>query len=168
MHTGISGFIHQLAAPLMGFVFQYGLVGLFFSAFIGSTIFVPFSVEAAEIFLIEAKQNPYLVVVVAAVGALMGTWVNYGIGFFGSEIVEKRIGINNINKAKAFMNKYGWSGLFLVIFIPTPIPVDPITIIPGITRMGFLEFSIVIFVAKLLRYALVAAILAGFVGFMHL
>jgi len=152
----------------MNFVRHYGLPGLFFSSFIGSTIFVPFSVEAAEAFLIAAKENPYLVILVASVGALMGTWVNYWIGYFGSGLVEKRVGAGNIKKAKDFMDKYGWPGLFLVIFIPTPIPVDPVTVFPGLARMGFAKFTVVVFVAKVLRYSVVVALLTGLLSFIHL
>ena len=146
---------------LISLVQHYGILGLFASALIGSTIFIPFSVEAAILVLIPTHANPYLLILVATAGALIGTWINYAIGFYASELAEKKIGPQNIEKAKNFMNKWGWPGLFLIVFIPTPIPTDPVTIIPGITRMNFLEFTIVILLAKILRYAVLVGLLEG-------
>jgi len=160
----LPGTFHFLRDLVVG----WGLLGIFVASFLGSTIFIPFSVEAVEAVLLGLKQNPYLVVLVASLGSLLGTCVNYWIGYAGSGLIEKRVGQDNINKAKHFMDKHGWPGLFLVIFLPTPIPVDPVTVIPGLMRMNFAEFSVVVFVAKVLRYAVVAAALMGFFGFVHI
>lgn len=142
---------------------KYGLIGLFISSFIGSTIFVPFSVELLFPVLIESGVDLYPIIFVASTGALIGTWVNYWLGYKGSSLVKRRFGEKGIEKAKNAMDKYGWPGLFLVVFlpIPLPIPVDPLTIIPGIARMNFLRFSVVVYVAKLLRYAFFVGVLNG-------
>ncbi len=167
MFEGVMHFFRPVVEVLFELVRHYGLAGLFASSLIGSTIFVPFSVEFAETILLAARENVLLVILTASVGALIGTWINYWIGYFGSELVEKRVGEKNIKKAKDFMDKYGWPGLFVIIFLPTPIPVDPVTVFPGLARMSFIEFSIVVFIAKLLRYSVVAALLTGFMGFTH-
>jgi membrane protein YqaA with SNARE-associated domain len=149
-------------------VSQYGLFGLFLTALVGSTIFVPFYVEAAILVLVEIRVDLYLIVIVAAIGALIGTCINYAIGRFASKFAEKTIGESTILKAKKAMDKYGWPGLFFIVAIPIPlpIPVDPITIIPGLTRMKFPEFVIVIFLAKLVRYSLFVGLFQGVLGLM--
>jgi len=146
---------------LTGLVARHGLLGLFAAAFVGSTIFVPLTVEFLFAPLIELNVDLYLIVIVASIGALMGTWVNYWLGYYCSELIEKRVGKAHIDKAKNVMDKYGWPGLFLIVFapIPLPIPVDPITIIPGIARMNFVIFSVVVFIAKLMRYAFFVGVL---------
>jgi membrane protein YqaA with SNARE-associated domain len=160
----------DLIQVLISLVHQYGLLGLFISALIGSTVFIPFSVELAIAALLSSGENPYIILLAASIGALMGTLVNYAIGCFASELAEKRIGEENIRKAKKAMDKYGWPGLFLIIAIPIPlpIPVDPITIIPGMTRMNIIKFSVIVFFAKLIRYAIFIGILEGAFGIIHL
>ncbi|MBN2251126.1 MAG: DedA family protein [Candidatus Altiarchaeota archaeon] len=155
--------IGDVFAVLAELVRDYGLIGLFASALVGSTIFVPLSVEALLPILIRARIDLYLIILVASIGALIGTWINYGIGRYAANLASSRLGNGRVEKAKGVMNKYGWPGLFAVIAtpIPLPIPVDPITLIPGITRMDFMKFSLVVFAAKLIRYALFVGILNG-------
>lgn len=140
---------------------QYGLFGFFLASFIGSTIFLPFAVELFFPIPIAYGLNPYLIVIVTTLGALLGTWINYALGVTGSRIIEKRMDQGKINHAKRIMDRYGWFGLFIIIALPLPIPlpVDPITIIPGITRMNFLEFSIVVFLGKLTKYSIFIGLL---------
>jgi membrane protein YqaA with SNARE-associated domain len=154
-------FFDPIIGVLIALVHQYGLLGLFISALVGSTVFIPFSVEAAIAVMLS-------LVLVASIGALMGTWVNYAIGCYASELAEKKIGEENIRKAKKAMDKYGWPGLFLIIMLPTPIPVDPVTIIPGMMRMNVIKFSLTVFFAKLIRYALFVGLLQGIFGIIHL
>jgi membrane protein YqaA with SNARE-associated domain len=161
-------FFDPIIGVLIALVHQYGLLGLFISALVGSTVFIPFSVEAAIAVMLSLRENPYIVVLVASIGALMGTWVNYAIGCYASELAEKKIGEENIRKAKKAMDKYGWPGLFLIIMLPTPIPVDPVTIIPGMMRMNVIKFSLTVFFAKLIRYALFVGLLQGIFGIIHL
>jgi membrane protein YqaA with SNARE-associated domain len=66
---------------------RYGFLGIFISSLVGSMIFIPFLTEAALIILSRVGRYPYLLVLIASVGSLMGTWVNYSLGFFGSELV---------------------------------------------------------------------------------
>lgn len=151
---------------LTSLVHSYGLTGLFISSLIGSTIFIPFSVEAMIGIVIGAGFDPYIIVLVAALGALIGTLFNYSLGYFASGYVKKYLGEQTILKAKNVMDKYGWPGLFAIIAIPLPlpVPVDPITIIPGLTRMNLMEFSAIVFTAKLFRYALFVGLCAGLLG----
>ena len=150
-------------AVLADIAVRYGLLGLFISSFFGSTIFLPFSVEAVIPLLITVHANLYLVVIVSSVGALMGTWVNYLLGYHASAYIRKKLGEESLNKAEGTLKKYGWPGLFIMIAmpLPLPIPVDPLKVIPGIARMDFLKFSLVVFVAKIVKYSSAVAVLTG-------
>lgn len=164
------GMFHDVIAWLVAMVVHYGIVGLFVSSLIGSTIFVPFSVEAVLPFLIGLKLDIYQILIAASLGATIGTCVNYGIGFFATELVEKRVGKANLKKAKDMMEKYSWPGLFLILAapIPLPIPVDPLTVLPGLAKMDFREFVVVVFFAKLAKYAFFVAVFAGVIGMLHI
>ena len=60
-----------------------------------------------------------------------------------------------MNRARQLTNKWGWPGLLFIIALPLPgVPVDTITIVPGIARMNFYEFITVIFLGKLIKYSI--------------
>lgn len=134
---------------------QYGFFGLFIASFLGSTIFLPFAVELVIPPLLFYLKNPYLVVFTVALGSSLGTCVNYGLGFLGASTIKKRVSKERIEHARKLTNKYGWPGLLFIIALPIPgLPVDPLTIFPGIARMNFHEFVVVIFLGKLIKYSI--------------
>lgn len=140
---------------LMELVVDYGLVGLFLSSFLSSTIFFPFAVELFIPFFTFYLKSSYLVVVAVTIGSSLGTCVNYGLGFLGAEIVMGKVSKEKMERARELTNKYGWPGLLFIIALPLPgIPVDPITIFPGIARMNFHEFMAVIFLGKFIKYSI--------------
>ncbi len=146
---------------LAGIVKQWGILGLLPISLIGSTIFVPFAVEFFFPALLAAGADPFSIVIIAGIGSTLGTFVNYWMGYVGSGYIKKKIDDHKVERAKRLMDRYGWFGLLLVITIPLPLPVDGVTIIPGITRMNFLWFSAVIFSGKIIKYAFFVGLLDG-------
>ena len=140
---------------------HWGIFGLLPVSIIGSTIFVPFAVEFFFPALLASGVDPYFIVITAAIGSTLGTFVNYWLGHAGSRYVKRRMDGKRVEKATNLMNRYGWFGLLFIITIPLPIPVDGVTIIPGIARMNFLWFSAVVFFGKLLKYAFFVGLLNG-------
>jgi membrane protein YqaA with SNARE-associated domain len=138
---------------------EYGLVGLFLSSLIGSTIFIPFTVEIFLAGLIKLGANPILAISIATIGSWLGNMINYFIGLLGARILEKKG--KDIEKAKKFANKYGLLGLFIIISFPFPIPfpVDILTVFAGIARMRLLYFSLIIFFGKLIKYSIIAELI---------
>lgn len=134
---------------------NYGFIGLFLASFLGSTIFFPFAVELFIPLFTFYLKNPYLVVFLLTIGSSLGTCVNYALGFLGAKAIKKRVSKEHLEQARKLTNKYGWPGLLLIIALPFPgLPVDPITIFPGIARMNFHEFIVVVFLGKLIKYSL--------------
>ncbi|MCX6695010.1 MAG: hypothetical protein NTU61_01775, partial [Candidatus Altiarchaeota archaeon] len=109
---------------LYAIVLSYGLPGLLLASLIGSTIFVPFTTEILFPVLIKASISPVEIVLYAAFGSLLGTIVNYALGFYGTKLVQKHIQGANADKAQSIMDKYGWLGLFVIMVVPLPLPVD--------------------------------------------
>ncbi|MEM4347884.1 MAG: VTT domain-containing protein [Candidatus Altiarchaeota archaeon] len=135
---------------------QYGFFGLFLASFLSSTVFFPFATELLiPVFLLHLKDI-YAVIFVLSFGSTLGTCVNYAIGFaLSKRTIERYVSKEKILSAGKFMNKYGWSGLFIVLTLPIPgIPVDVITILPGLTKMKFEEFFFIVFISKIVRYAI--------------
>ncbi|MFZ2456947.1 MAG: VTT domain-containing protein [Candidatus Altiarchaeia archaeon] len=164
------GMFHDVIGWMTSLIVHYGLAGLFISSILGSTIFIPFSVEAVLPVMVGLKLDLVQIVVVATVGATIGTSINYAIGFYATELVEKRLGEENLKKAKHLMDKHGWPGLFLILAapIPLPIPVDPLTVIPGLAKMNYKEFVIVVLCAKLIKYTFFVAVSTGLINLLHI
>ncbi len=152
---------------LLNFVQEYGLHGLFISSAIGSTIFVPFSVEAVLAVLVAVDKDPVLLVLFATAGSFLGNSLNYVIGFFSFEWLKKWLLKNkkqqdNIKKADQFSNRHGWKGLFVALMLPISLPVDPLTILAGAGKMNIRIFLLVVIFGKLIKYSIVVVLLIFF------
>ena len=143
--------IFHILRELVG---TYGLAGLFAESFIVSTIFVPFNVEFAFPILLASGVQGIPILIVATLGSVAGTLVNYYIGLKGIKLAHRYIKDEKIEKATHMMNRYGWAGLLAVVTIPV-FPVDPITVLCGATKMNIKEFTAAVTIGKLLKYAII-------------
>jgi len=154
----------SVIALLAAFVQQYGLLGLFAASAIGTTIFVPLPVEIVLVPLAAAGLNPVLLVLAAAIGSLLGSSFNYVLGFYGTDLFERRFmkkknQKEEIKKAEELADKYGWLGLFVLLSLPIPLPVDALTILAGASKMELKIFLPVIFFSKFIKYSIVVGLL---------
>ena len=78
------------------------------------------------------------------------------------KLTGKYLKPENLEKAKKLMNKYGWAGLFIALILPLPLPVDPITVLCGMAKMNFKEFTIVVLSGKAVKAALVLGLISLF------
>ncbi len=138
-----------------------GLFGLFVMSAIGSTVFVPFSVEVTLALLAVTSINPIALILVATVGSLIGSAVNYGIGLYLFDWFENKFSSykKDIDKAKAFSDKHGAVGLFFVLALPVSLPVDFLTMFAGVCKMRTYKFLFIVFSGKLVKYTTVMLIL---------
>ena len=142
---------------------EYGLIGIFLASAIGSTIFVPLSAELTFPILVAAQVNRLAILVAATVGALLGTLVNYWLGYRGVSIADKYLRKEDLEKAHKIMNRYGWVGVMVALAVPVPLPIDPLTILCGITRMDLKEFIAAVVVGKAIKYALVLEVVGALI-----
>ncbi len=139
------------------FLLHNGLPALFVLSFLAATV-VPLGSEWLLIGLIFKSWNIEQVVAVATVGNYLGACTTYGVGHWGSDFFMHRvlrIDPDQSRKAAVAFGKYGsWSLLFSWL----PIIGDPLCLVAGSLRLNFLLFSCFVFIGKLARYALVAAV----------
>ena len=134
---------------------ELGYVGLFMSAFLAATI-LPLGSEVVVVGLLLNNFNPISVVSVATVGNVLGSIVNYAIGFFGSAFLIHRvlkISDESFDKSKQRFEKWGTASLLLAW---VPIIGDPLTVIAGVLRINIWLFLILVTVSKLARYVVVS------------
>lgn len=133
------------------------LLGLFATCLAAGSI-VPIPSEAAFVGLMLGSDFPvWVLVAVATVGNLMGSTINWFIGL-GAARFEGRpwfpASSASLDRGRRWYHRYGrWSLLLSWL----PLLGDPLTIVAGVMREPIWSFLIIVFIAKLSRYAMLAA-----------
>ena len=70
----------------MEFLIDYGLFGLFIAAFLAATI-LPLSSEALLLLVISSSEQIMIPVIVASIGNISGSFLNYYMGCKGEKYI---------------------------------------------------------------------------------
>ena len=139
------------------FLLHNGLPALFVISFFAATI-LPLGSEWLLVALILQAHDAQNVVAIATVGNYLGACTTYAIGIWGSTfITEKILRINQaeMGRATRLYQKYGsWS----ILLSWVPVIGDPLCLLGGSLRLNFVHFSLLAFIGKLARYALIASV----------
>lgn len=135
-------------------------VGLFLAALAAATI-LPMQSEAALVGLLLADYSPGLLVAVASVGNVLGSVINWLLGR-GIERFRDRpwfpVSEARFDRAQRWYRRYGkWSLLLSWM----PIIGDPLTIVAGLLRESLPVFLLLVAIAKIGRYVVLAATIAS-------
>lgn len=126
--------------------------GLFLSAFLSATL-LPGSSEALLTGLVLAGQGvPWLLLIAAVMGNVLGSLVNWVCGRFLAAFRDRTwfpISPRRYAQAADWFERYGvWS----LLFAWAPVVGDPLTVVAGALRVGFLPFLLLVTVGKVVRY----------------
>ena len=141
---------------------SYG--GLFLTALAAGSI-LPMQSEAVLAGLLAATELSIVgLVLVATCGNVAGSAVNWLLG----RSVERFRGRTwfpvsgpTLERAKAWYHRWGrWSLLLSWV----PVIGDPLTVVAGVMREPFATFIVLVAVAKLTRYIVVAAVTLNLIG----
>ena len=131
-------------------------VSLFFSALIAATVF-PAQSEMVLVYLVQQAAHPvWALVVVASIGNVLGSVINYALGYSVHRFKDRRwfpASPQQMDRAQAFYAKWGRYSL-LASWVP--IIGDPITVVAGVLHDRFLVFLILVAIAKSGRYVVLA------------
>lgn len=139
----------------MTFFSELGYAGLFIAAFLAATI-LPLSSELVLSALLVSGLSPTTLVLVATLGNVLGSLLNYMLGYWASlGIVKKwlKYSESEFLRAEQRFKKYG---IFSLLFAWLPIIGDPITVVAGVLRIHLAWFLILVTVGKLTRYAVIS------------
>jgi membrane protein YqaA with SNARE-associated domain len=136
--------------------------GLFMAALVAATIF-PMQSEAALAGLALAGYSPALLLIVASIGNILGSVINWMLGR-GIEHFRDRSWFpatpDALARAQRWYQRYGkWSLLLSWV----PIIGDPLTLIAGVMREPLPVFLLLVTIAKVGRYIAVLLIAQAFV-----
>ncbi|MEW6125186.1 MAG: YqaA family protein [Pseudomonadota bacterium] len=131
--------------------------GLFLAALAAATI-LPLQSEAVLVGLLLADHSPWLLIVVASLGNVLGSVINWGLGRGIERFRNRRwfpVGDAALERAQRWYQCYGrWSLLASWM----PVIGDPLTLVAGIMREPLPVFLALVTVAKAGRYVALAAI----------
>ncbi|MXN47302.1 DedA family protein [Shinella kummerowiae] len=131
---------------------------LFLAAFVAATI-LPAQSEAVLAGLLAAGQHsPTILVLVAGIGNVLGSVVNWLLGRSVERFRDARwfpVSAKNLDRAGHWYRRYGWWSLLLSWL---PFIGDPLTVAAGIMREPFPRFLLVVSIAKFGRYIVLAAL----------
>ena len=130
-------------------------LSLFFISFLAATI-LPFSSELSLAGLISTSNfNNPLLLIAASLGNILGSVVNWFIGFYSRNLTTKKwfpFKETQIERSSKWLSKFGkWSLLFTWV----PIVGDPLTFVAGLLRVRFLDFIILVAIGKVSRYLII-------------
>ena len=135
-------------------------LSLFVISFLAATI-LPFSSELTLAGLMATSSyDNLLLLAVASLGNILGSVVNWILGFYSSNLSAKKwfpFKDKQIEKSSKWFNKFGrWSLLFAWV----PIIGDPLTLAAGLLRVKFIEFLILVTIGKVSRYSAIFYLLS--------
>ena len=135
-------------------------LSLFLISFLAATI-LPFSSELTLAgLMVTSNYDNLFLLIVASLGNVLGSVVNWILGFYSRNLSKKRwfpFKDKQIKKSSKWFNKFGkWSLLFVWI----PIIGDPLTLAAGLLRVRFIEFFILVTMGKVSRYLIIFYLLS--------
>ena len=135
--------------------------GLFAVAFLAATI-LPAQSEVGLVALIAVGDQPVvLLVAVASLGNTLGSVVNWALGRGVDQFSNRPwfpVTPDRLDRASRWYRRWGqWTLLLSWV----PIIGDPLTVAAGVLREPFLNFLILVAIAKTGRYAVLAGLTSG-------
>ena len=128
---------------------------LFVLSFLAATV-LPIGSEWLLIVMIVQKFSLADVVFTATLGNYLGACSTYLLGIIGANFIIRTI--LRINDAQLFRakNMYARYGTYSHLLSWLPVIGDPLCLVAGIFKTPFLRFSLLVFVGKFFRYAILA------------
>jgi membrane protein YqaA with SNARE-associated domain len=138
----------------MDIFLEFGYPGQFISSFLAATI-LPLSSEIVLVLLLANNYDPTVTIAVATLGNVLGSVVNYAMGFWGSQMVLQRILRISRQEMASARKRFSRYGVFSLFFAWVPIVGDPLTVVAGILKINWLIFLSLVTAGKLLRYLVI-------------
>ncbi|WP_151831148.1 YqaA family protein [Acinetobacter junii] len=134
---------------------------LFISAF-GAATLLPLQSEVVLMtLLVQGPSSPFYLILVATVGNVLGSCVNWWLGLKIEHFKDKKwfpVSEQRLVQAQQIYHKYGFYSLLLSW---TPVVGDPITLIAGLMKENFWRFLLIVTIAKGGRYLTLYALYLG-------
>lgn len=139
-------------------------IGLFLASLLAATI-IPAQSEAILVaLLLNDKYNPWLLVTVASAGNILGSVINWILGYSVQKLQHKKWFPLKPDKLERAVNWYRRYGRWSLLLSWVPIIGDPLTVAAGVMREKFSMFLLLVSVGKIVRYIVLAVVTLGIWG----
>ena len=139
----------------------YAYLGLFAAAF-GAATLLPLQSEALLVALLLGGAQPaWMLVLVASLGNVLGSLVNWWLGRYVERYRGRRWFPVSEQRLQQAQQGYGRYGRWSLLLSWLPVIGDPLTLVAGIMREPLWRFTLIVTLAKTLRYTVLAAATLG-------
>lgn len=135
---------------------SYG--ALFLASFLAATILPAQSEFGLALLVRQTPEAVIWLVMIASFGNILGALVNWWLGRFANQFQDKKwfpVSETQLTRASLWYQRYGKYSL-LASWVP--IIGDPITLAAGLLRTPFTTFIILVSLAKITRYLVIAMV----------
>jgi membrane protein YqaA with SNARE-associated domain len=153
--------------PLMPrWLTHLGPLGLFFVAIFDSSpipLPIPGSTDLLLLWLVAHAGTPWLLVLSAVSGSLLGGYSTWHIGHRGGEAaLRKHVPARMLKRVTAWVEHHPIPAVFVPAVLPPPIPLSPFLLASGALGVTRNRFLLVYGSARTLRYSLIAWLAATY------
>lgn len=139
-------------------------LGLFLSALVAATL-LPAQSEVVLAGLLALGEQPvWALIAVATVGNVLGSVINWVLGRYIEHFRDRRWFPLRKSQFDRFQRRYHRWGRWSLLLSWAPLVGDPLTVIAGVLREPLWSFVLIVLVAKLGRYLVVAGLTLGIMG----
>lgn len=140
---------------------ELGAYAALFAVAFGAATILPLQSEAMLTGLLLADYSPLWLVAVASVGNVLGSTVNWLLGRQVEWFKDRRwfpVKDAQLQRAQRWYQRHGkWSLLLSWV----PVVGDPLTVVAGVLREPLPMFLLLVTIAKVGRYVVLAAVVLG-------
>ncbi len=156
-------------ALISGLAYQFGLPGLLIASIaVNATVFIVVPVIELAVIALAAAQTypPWVLGIVAGLGAGLGELTGYFVGSQGRHLVQhfsaKETGI--MHRVQKMLSVHAWKGTATIFILASiPFPFDVVGLAAGLAKFPLPNFFVAATAGKILRFTILAyAALWGF------
>lgn len=130
---------------------------LFIASLLAATL-LPGGSEALLLYDLSLGYDPFLLILIAAIGNTLGSLINYVIGYKGIDYLSSK-GYAKEHQLDTAHNLFERYGAFSLLLSWVPIIGDPITFIAGVLKYDIKKFVLIVFIAKGVRYSVISLLI---------
>lgn len=134
--------------------FEPGFLSLLILSFLSATI-LPLSSEGVLLLMLATGYNPFMCIVVASVGNILGGSTNYLLGRIGDPLWLSRFGVKEASILR-FEVKIQRFGSWLALLSWLPFIGDPLVLALGFFRAPIIPVFVFMAVGKIARYMILS------------
>ncbi len=149
--------VYDLAAQFLiwsqGLAITWGYLGVFLVSLLGNASIIFPVPSFLVVFAVGSVLNPWLVGIVAGLGATIGELTGYVLGFGGRHAIKRKYRkySKGLERVKKWAEDHGMFSV-LVLFAATPLPDDVVGIIGGMIRYDIKRFFLAVFIGKVILH----------------